>query len=133
MLNWSLVRRLLSCVLAALMSLPADASSQSHVVKLTDLQKEVMEVTNARQRNVETVTSFLNIPEAQKALNAAGLNPVQLHSALSSMTDQYLARLAPRAETARADFAAGRIPDRDLIWIVLIVVGIVLIVVILRR
>ena len=46
--------------------------------------------------------------------------------------DQELARLASRADKAQADFAAGRLEDRDLLIIVVAIAALVLLIVAVR-
>jgi len=95
-----------------------------------DLRKEVLAATGARQRNMETVTGFLSSnTKVQKALGSVGIDPAQVKTAVSSLDDQELARLAARAEQAQADFAAGRMSDRDLLWILIGVAVLILIIV----
>jgi hypothetical protein len=53
----------------------------------------------------------------------------KVESAISSLSDQELARLASRAEKAQIDFAAGRLSDRDLLLILLGIAGLILIIV----
>ena len=43
-----------------------------------------------------------------------------------------LAQLAARSAKAQADFAAGTLSNRDLIWIVVIIAGVILIIVAVR-
>jgi hypothetical protein len=99
------------------------------VVNPADLQKEVLAATGARQRNMETINGFLSSTKVQKVLGSVGIDPEQAKTAVSSLNDQELARLAARAETAQADFAAGRMSDRDLLYIVLGVAVLILIIV----
>jgi hypothetical protein len=99
-------------------------------VSPADLQKEVLAATTSRQQNVETITNFLSsTPKAQKTLEAAGIDAQQVKIAVSSLNDQELARLAARAATAQADFAAGRMSDRDLLWILIGIAALILIIV----
>jgi hypothetical protein len=51
---------------------------------------------------------------------------------VSSLDDQELARLAARSETARKDFAAGRMSDRDLLIILVGIAALILIIVAVR-
>src|SRR5258708_66637 len=48
------------------------------------------------------------------------------------LSDEDLAKLAQRSRQAQSDFAAGRISDRDLLWIILIAIGIIFLAVALR-
>ena len=119
-------------VLATLFFVPADLVAQSHVVTPADLQKEVVAASQARQRNLEAVQQFLSTPAAEKAMKSAQVDPKEVRTAVSTLNDQELARLAARADKAQADFAAGRIEERDLILIILAIVALVLIIVAVR-
>ena len=133
MMNLPVLRRFTSCVLVALVGLPSILSAQTHVVNPADLQKEILAATGARQRNVETVTGFLSsTTKAQKVLGSVGIDPAQVKTAVSSLNDQELARLAARAEQAQADFAAGRMSDRDLIYILLGIAALILIIIVVH-
>jgi hypothetical protein len=102
-------------------------------VNPADLQKEVLAAAGARQRNIETITGFLSsTTAAQKVLGSVGINPAQVKTAVSSLNDQELARLAARAEKAQADFAAGRMSDRDLLYILLGIAALILIIIAVR-
>ena len=129
-MNLSVRRCITSCVLAAVICFPSLLSAQTHVVNPAELQKEVLAATGARQQNVETITSFLSsTPKAEKMLGAAGIDAQQVKTAVSSLNDQELARLAARAATAQADFAAGRMSDRDLLLILIGLAALILIIV----
>ena len=51
---------------------------------------------------------------------------------MSSLSDEEVAQLASRAEKAQADFAAGRMSDRDLIVIILGILALILIIIAVR-
>src|SRR5229473_397135 len=61
-------------------------------------------------------------------LNKDAARPAQTRQS----NDEDLAKLAERSRRAQSDFAAGRISDRDLLWIILIAIGIIVLVVALR-
>jgi hypothetical protein len=126
------MRSVIAVVLAAFFVVPADLAAQSHVVTPADLQKEVVAASQARQRNLEAVQQFLSTPAAEKAMKSAKADPQQVRTAVSTLNDQELAQLAARADKAQADFAAGRIEQRDLILIILAIVALVLIIVAVR-
>jgi len=126
------MRSVIAVVLAAFFVVPADLVAQSHVVTPADLQKNVVAASQARQRDLEAVQHFLSTPAAEKAMKSAQVDPQQVRTAVSTLNDQELARLAARADKAQADFAAGRIEERDLILIILAVVALVLIIVAVR-
>jgi hypothetical protein len=60
------------------------------------------------------------------------MDPMQVKTAVSSLSDQELAQLASRSTKAQADFAAGRIDDRDLLIILVAIAALILIIVAVR-
>jgi len=125
-------RVLTACALITFFFLPTEGIAQSHVVNPADLQKEIVKSSEVRQHNIQTVQKFLSSPMAEKAMQSAKVDPVQVKNAVSSLSDEDLAQVASRADKAQADFAAGRLSDRDLIWIIVAVVALILIIVAVR-
>ena len=126
------VRVLAACILVTCFAVPPGLLAQTHVVSPADLQKEMVDATRARQRNLESVRQFLSSPRAEKALKSAHMDPEHVKTAASTLTDQELARLASRADKAQADFAAGTLSDRDLIIILVGIAALILIIVAVR-
>ncbi len=126
------VRFLTASILVAVVMIPTGLPAQSHVVSPADMQQEMVAASQARQRNLDTVRQFLSSPMAEKSLKSARMDPVQVKSALATLNDQELAQLASRAEKAQADFAAGTLSQRDLIWIILAIAALILIIVAVR-
>ena len=131
-MNPSPLRRFTICLFLALAVIPSLLSAGTHVVSPADLQKAVQAAADARQHNVDTLTGFLASSNAQKALASVGIDPAQVKTAVSSLDDQELARLAARAEKAQDDFAAGRMSERDLLWILVAIAALILIIVAVR-
>jgi hypothetical protein len=129
---WQPVRTLMAGILVVLFAFPSNLAAQAHVVSPADLQKETMAASQARQSNLQTVTQFLSSQRAQKALRSAHMDPAQVKTAVSTLSDQELAQLASRSAKAQADFAAGRLEDRDLLIIIVAIAALVLIVVAVR-
>ncbi len=129
---WQFARSLTVSVLVPMLGFAAGPSGQSHVVSPTDLRREAVAASSARQQNLETINGFLSSPKAERVLVIAGVDPSQLKTAVSSLSDQELARLAARADRAQTEFAAGRISDRDLLIILVGFVALVLIIVAVR-
>ena len=124
-----LLRSLTVCTLITCLAVPSSMSAQAHIVSPEELQTAIVAATQTRERNRERIASFLSTPKAEKALRAAGSDLRLIKSAVSSLNDEELARLAARAEKAEADFAAGRLSDRDLIWILIAIAALILIIV----
>ena len=65
-------------------------------------------------------------------MKSASIDPKKVQNAVSSLSDDELANLAQRADKAQADFAAGTLSNRDLIWIILAIAVLLLIIVAVR-
>ncbi len=126
---WQSVRALVACILVTIFAVPPSLVAQSHVVTPADLQKEMVTSTQARQHNLETVRQFFSSQRAENALKSAHINPRQVQTAVSTLSDEELAQLASRADKAQADFAGGRLEDRDLLIIIVAIAALVLIIV----
>ena len=129
---WQPVRVLSCCLLAALFAVPTNLVAASHVVSSADLQKELVQATQARERNLETVRQFLSSAKAKQAMQSAHMDPEKVKTAVSSLSNAELAQLAARADQAQKDFAAGNLTDRDLLLIILGIAALALIIVAVR-
>ena len=126
------VRVATASMLAVVFMIPQDSLAQSHVVSPADLQNAVIATTQARQKNVETIRQFVSSPTAEKALKSAHIDAKQVKDAVSRLSDSELSQLAARASKTQADFAAGRLSDRDLIIILVAIAALILIIVAVR-
>ena len=130
------VRGVTACVLATIFAVPtnlmAQAVAPSHLVSPADLQKAAVAATQTREHNLQTVQTFLSSNRAVKALKTAHMDPQLVKNAVSNLNDAELAKLSARADKAQADFAAGDLSDRDLIWIIVAIAALILIIVAVR-
>jgi hypothetical protein len=125
------LRSLITCAVIASLGVSTMAA-QTHVVSPDELQAAALSATQTRQNNRAAVLSFLSAPKAEAALRTAHVDVKQVKSAVSSLNDDELARLAARAEKAQADFAAGRLSDRDLLIVLIGIAALILIIVAVR-
>ena len=121
-----------TCLLVAVIAIPAQLIAQEHVVSSADLQKEAASSANARQQNVESLQKTFANPKVQSALKAAKIDPAQVKTAVSSLSDAELAQLSARANRAQQDFSAGTLGDRDLLIILVAIAALILIIVAVR-
>ncbi len=121
-----------ACILVTIFAVPPSLLAQTHVVSPADLQREALTATQARQQNLQKVKQFFSSEKAQNALKSAHMDPERVKTAVSTLSDAELARLASRAQTAQADFAAGTLSDRDLILIIVAIAALILIIVAVR-
>lgn len=127
------VRFVIACLFVVFFMIPPDVlAQQQHVITPSELQKETVKSSQARQHNLQTLQQFFSTPAAEKALKSAKLDPKQVKTAVATLSDEDLAQLSSRAEKAQADFAAGSMSDRDLILILVAVAVIILIIVAVR-
>jgi hypothetical protein len=112
-------------VLFVAAGIPARAQEKQHVVSLSDLSKDAARPAQTRQANEEAVRTLLSSDQGQKALKSTGLDYQKVDKAVGQLSDEDLAKLAQRSRQAQADFAAGHISDRDMLWIILIALGII--------
>ena len=113
-------------LLAGLAGVAARAQDQQqHVVSLSDLNKDAARPAQTRRANEEAVRTLLSSETAQKALKSSNLEYQKVDKAVGQLNDEDLAKLAARSRQAQNDFAAGRISDRDLLWIIVIALAII--------
>jgi Flp pilus assembly protein TadB len=127
---WQSIRLLAACLLLTVCA--TGILAQSHVVSPTDIHKELVNAAQTRQQNLEKVKSLFSSDEARKAMEASRISPEKVDAAVSTLSDEELARLASRAEKLDKDFAAGRINDRDLLIILVGIAALILIIVAVR-
>jgi hypothetical protein len=129
-----LVRAVTASVLVAMISLPQNVFAQAadHVVSSAELQKATVDASRTRQQNLDTLNQFFSSDKAQKALKSAHTDPQQVKAAIAGLNDAELAQMAAKASRAQADFAAGRLDDRDLLIILVAIAALILIIVAVR-
>jgi len=127
---WQSVRLLAACFLLTLGA--TSILAQTHVVSQADIHKELVNAAQTRQQNLEKTRRLFSSDETRKALEAAQISPEKVDAAISTLSDDELARLASRADNLDRDFAAGRISDRDLLIIIVGIAALVLIIVAVR-
>jgi Flp pilus assembly protein TadB len=127
---WQSVRLLAACLLLTLSA--TCILAQSHVVSQTDIHKELVNAGQTRQQNLQKVKGLFSSNETRKALETAKISPEKVDAAVSTLSDDELARLASRADKIDQDFAAGRINDRDLLIVLVGIAALILIIVAVR-
>ena len=130
-LKWSVWLLGLAALFVAA-GVPARAQDKQHVVSLGDLSKDAARPTQTRQANEAAVRTLLSSDEGQKALKSAKLDYQKVDKAIGQLSDEDLARLAERSRQAQADFAAGTLSNRDLLWIIVIALAIIILALALR-
>jgi len=127
---WQSIRLLSACFLLTLCA--TGILAQTHVVSQADIHKELVNAAQTRQQNLQKVKGLFSSDETRKALESTQINPEKVDAAVSTLSDEELARLASRADKLDHDFAAGRLNNRDLLIIVIGIAALILIIVAVR-
>jgi len=127
---WQSIRLLAACFLLTLCA--TSILAQTHVVSPSDIHKELVNTVQTRRQNMEKTRRLFSSDETRKALEAAKISPEKVDAAVSTLSDEELARLASRADKLDQDFAAGRLSDRDLLIVIVGIAALVLIIVAVR-
>ncbi|MGC9158439.1 MAG: hypothetical protein ACP5FH_05560 [Terracidiphilus sp.] len=127
--SWQSIRVLTAAALAFSLPQVVTAQTSQHVVSPLELQKATQNATNVRQQHIDALRGFLGSANAQKALEKAHMNPIQVQKAIAGLSDQELAQLAARATKAQNEFAAGDMSDENLLIILVLLAALILIIV----
>jgi hypothetical protein len=127
-------RALMAGALVCMAGIPSVVRGQDtqHVVSLNELKKDAAQPAEVRQANEAAIKDFLSSEQAQKALKSANLDLQKVDKAVGQLSDEDVAKLAERSRQAQKDFAAGNLSNRDLLWIIVIILGILLLAVALH-
>jgi hypothetical protein len=130
-----LLRGIIPAALALLLAFPQDifaqSASQDHLVSPQLLEQQVESASQTRQQDIQTIISLLSTPLAERAMNDAHVDPVQVRTAIPTLSDQELANLAARAADVQQKISAGVLGVG--LTTLLIIALIVLIVVVIVR
>jgi hypothetical protein len=121
------MRKIPAGVLALALGMPVMMPAQDQVVSPSELRKDVREASKARQEHASRLRKFLGSDVARNAVGAAKLDSARIDKAISAMSDEELARLASKSQQIEEDFAAGRLTNTQITYIIL---GAILIIVI---
>ena len=83
------VKALTDTALVTIFAIPQSLVAQSaeHVVSPTELQKAVVDASQKRQQNMDTLNQFFSSEKAQRGLESAHQNPEQIRRAVASLSD----------------------------------------------
>jgi hypothetical protein len=129
-----MLRGIIPAALVLLLALPQDifaqSASQEHLVSPQILQQQVESTSQTRQQNIQTINNLLNTPIAEQAMRNAHFDPVQVRTAVPTLSDQELVNLATRAADVQQKISGGFLGAglTTLLIIVLIVIIVVAIV-----
>jgi hypothetical protein len=106
------------------------AAPQDHVVPLREMEQRIAGQTNQRRANLGKVEAFLSTSKVEEVLRSAKLDSQALRSAAQLLSDEELAKLASRADKAKADIQGGALTNLELTYIVIALVTALVVVII---
>jgi hypothetical protein len=110
----------------------AQSQADKHVVSLGELSKDAAGPAETRRANEAEIRQLFATVDGQKALKTANVDYAKIDRAVSSMSDEDVARISERARAIDHDFAAGNLTDHDLLVILIVVLIVVILIVVLR-
>ncbi|MBL8209955.1 MAG: hypothetical protein JNK87_04555 [Bryobacterales bacterium] len=126
------LRQLCSIVTAAAVLLTCTRSAiaaDDHIVPLTDLRQHLQSTAQQRASNQADLTRVLTLPAAEAEFAKYNITPGQVRTAIATLSDTELNRLASRARAAEQDVEGGIIVGLlaliGLVVVILIVVSVV--------
>jgi len=129
------IARLATLLLVAAVSagaMLAQSQADRHVVSLGELNKESARPAETRRANEAEIRQLFATVDGQKALKSANVDFAKIDRAVSSMSDEDVARISSRARELNRDFAGGNLTDHDLLVILIVVLIVVILIVVLR-
>jgi hypothetical protein len=124
------IQKAVAVAVTSFVLLPTALRAQDHIVPLSELRRDMLSASQSRRANVTTVEKFLSSENAKTALKRVGMHSNQLVKAVATLSDDELARLSARAESAQQEFAAGALSNQELTYIVIALATAVIILVI---
>jgi len=94
------------------------------------MQDQLTHSTADRQKNIDTIKTFLSSPIADKAIRDAHYDPEEVRRAIPTLSDQELADLAARSNQVQQQFVAGRLTGTELALIAVAFVVIIVVIIV---
>jgi hypothetical protein len=99
--------------------MPPSVIAADHVVSTSDLQQEILKVSESRQTNLAKVQEFFSSSSTQKALRNSKIDIGKIKSAIPLLTDDELARLAAQTDKIQKDVAGGSLTNQQITYIII--------------
>jgi hypothetical protein len=129
------ITRFATLVLAAAVTagpMLAQSQADQHVVPLGELNSAAAGPAETRRANEAEIRQLFATVDGQKALKTANVDYAKIDRAVSSMSDEDVARISNRARELNRDFAGGSLSDHDLLLILIVALIVIILIVVLR-
>jgi len=122
------LKQVLALLLVVLTAYSHTALANTQVVGPVQFHQAAMAASEARSADLASVQHFLQSELGQQAVRAAKADYAKIERGIATLDDQELARLAKQSQALQADFAAGRLTNTHITYIIIAAVAIVLII-----
>ncbi len=122
------VKQVLALLLVVLTAYCPTALAKSQVVGPVQLHQAALAASQARSANLASVKQFLESDLGRQAVKIAKVDYAKIERGVATLDDQELARLAKQSQALQTDFAAGRLTNNHITYIIIAAVAIVLII-----
>jgi len=111
--------RLLVFSLSLLLLISPTLSAQTQAVSPSQLQEAIRDAAKTRQKNRNDVQAFFSSEPARKALKGAKIDYQRVQTAIATLSDEELARLASRTNNLQHDFAGGVLNNQQMTYAII--------------
>jgi hypothetical protein len=122
--------RFLIFSLSLLLLISPTLTAQTQTVSPSELQEVIRDAAKTRKKNRDGVQAFFSSEPARKALKAGKINYQRVQSAIATLSDEELARLASRTNNLQQDFAGGALDSQQTTYAIIALATAVLVLVI---
>lgn len=125
----AVVGRFTACALGSVLMLGLPGRAQEQVVPPSELDRMVLEESEARERRQEQVEKFFGGEPAKRVLARTKIDYRKVQEAVAHLDPVELDRLARQVEEVEKNFAAGALTNQQLTYIVIALAAAVLVLV----
>jgi hypothetical protein len=115
--------------LFAVVAVPVHAQPPTnHVVGVETAQARLLDAVSQRDRDLARLDALFASSQGAAAASSVGLDANFVRGAVSTLSDEELRDLAARAADLESDPVAGAFTTRQIVWIAVIALAVVLLV-----
>ena len=126
------IRNAVALLLSLVVPAMAAAAAEDHVVPISELHHDAAAITQTREANIAKAERFFRSEPVEKALHSFKMDGDQVMKAVPMLSDNELAGLASRIDSAQTEFAAGALDNEHITYIIIALAAAVIVLVLVR-
>ena len=126
------VRNTVALFLSLIVPAMAAVAAEDHVVPVSELHHDAAAVTQTREANIAKAERFFKSEPVEKALHSVKMDGNRVMKAVPMLSDDELAQLSSRIDSAQTDFAAGALDNEHITYIIIALAAAVIVLVLIR-